>query len=52
MLFSGNPCWPAGMVFFLHCVVADSGRGVAMSLGCTCLVTGSEEKICLRGLWT
>lgn len=45
MLFSGNPV-PAqpGMVFFLHCIVTDSERGVAMSLGRTCLVTetGSE----------
>ena len=40
MLFSGNtvPAEP-GMVFFLHCVVADSERGVAMSLGRTFLVT-------------
>jgi Xaa-Pro dipeptidase len=46
MLFSGNPV-PAepGMVFFLHCVVADSGRGVAMSLGHTCLVTGSGREV-------
>src|SRR5829696_8867215 len=46
MLFSGNPV-PAepGMVFFLHCVVADSGRGVAMSLGRTCLVTGSGREV-------
>ena len=46
MLFSGNPV-PAepGMVFFLHCVVADSGRGVAMSLGRTCLVTRSGREI-------
>ena len=37
MLFSGNPVLAEpGMVFFLHCVVADSGRGVAMSLGRTC----------------
>jgi hypothetical protein len=33
------------MVFFLHCVVADSGRGVAMSLGRTCLVTGSGREV-------
>ncbi len=46
MLFSGNnvPAEP-GMVYFLHCVVADSGRGVAMSLGRTCLVTESGREI-------
>jgi Xaa-Pro dipeptidase len=46
MLFSGNtvPAEP-GMVFFLHCIVADSDRGVAMSLGRTCLVTGAGREI-------
>jgi Xaa-Pro dipeptidase len=46
MLFSGNPV-PAepGMVFFLHCVVADSDRGVAMSLGRTCLVTEAGREV-------
>ena len=46
MLFSGNsvPAEP-GMVFFLHCVVADSGRGVAMSLGRTCLVTEAGREV-------
>jgi Xaa-Pro dipeptidase len=46
MLFSGNsvPAEP-GMVFFLHCVVADSGRGVAMSLGRTCLVTETGREV-------
>jgi Xaa-Pro dipeptidase len=46
MLFSGNrvPAEP-GMVFFLHCVVADSDRGVAMSLGRTCLVTGTGREV-------
>jgi Xaa-Pro dipeptidase len=46
MLFSGNPV-PAepGMVFFLHCIVVDSERGVAMSLGRTCLVTGAGREI-------
>jgi Xaa-Pro dipeptidase len=40
MLFSGNTVLAEpGMVFFLHCIVADSGRSVAMSLGHTCLVT-------------
>src|SRR5215204_2977208 len=46
MLFSGNPVLgEPGMVFFLHCVVADSGRGVAMSLGRTCLVTGAGREV-------
>jgi Xaa-Pro dipeptidase len=46
MLFSGNPV-PAqpGMVFFLHCIVTDSDRGVAMSLGRTCLVTETGSEI-------
>jgi Xaa-Pro dipeptidase len=46
MLFSGNtvPAEP-GMVFFLHCVVADSDRGVAMSLGRTCLVTDEGREV-------
>jgi Xaa-Pro dipeptidase len=46
MLFSGNPA-PAqpGMVFFLHCIVTDSDRGVAMSLGRTCLVTETGSEI-------
>ena len=46
MLFSGNsvPAEP-GMVFFLHCIVADSGRGVAMSLGRTCLVTETGREV-------
>src|ERR671916_3538817 len=46
MLFSGNPVLAEpGMVFFLHCVVADSGRGVAMSLGRTCLVTPAGREV-------
>ena len=52
MLFSSNPV-PAepGMVFFLHCVVVDSERGVAMSLGRTCLVTGAgRESLSTRPL--
>jgi Xaa-Pro dipeptidase len=52
MLFSGNlvPAEP-GMVFFLHCVVVDSERGVAMSLGRTCLVTGAgRESLSTRPL--
>ena len=46
MLYAGNPV-PAepGMVFFLHCIVVDSERGVAMSLGRTCLVTVAGREI-------
>lgn len=46
MLFSGNTTQAEpGMVFFLHCIVADSGRGVAMSLGHTCLVTDAGREV-------
>ena len=46
MLYAGNPVHAApGMVFFLHCIVADSGRGVAMSLGRTCLVTDAGREV-------
>jgi Xaa-Pro dipeptidase len=46
MLFSGNTVLAEpGMVFFLHCIVADSRRGVAMSLGWTCLVTGDGKEV-------
>ncbi len=46
MLFSGNTVLAeAGMVFFLHCIVADSGRGVAMTLGHTCLVTENGREV-------
>ncbi len=46
MLFSGNSVQAEpGMVFFLHCIVADSGRGVAMSLGRTCLVTEAGREV-------
>jgi Xaa-Pro dipeptidase len=46
MLFSGNSVSAEpGMVFFLHCIVVDSGRGVAMSLGHTCLVTGAGREV-------
>jgi Xaa-Pro dipeptidase len=46
MLYSGNstPAEP-GMVFFLHCIVTGSDRGVAMSLGRTCLVTGGGREV-------
>lgn len=46
MLYSGNPVLAEpGMVFFLHCIVTDSDRGVAMSLGHTCLVTEDGREI-------
>ncbi len=46
MLYSGNPVLAEpGMVFFLHCIVTDSDRGVAMSLGYTCLVTEDGREI-------
>ena len=46
MLFSGNTVLAEeGMVFFLHCIVADSENGVAMSLGHTCLVTGNGRQV-------
>jgi hypothetical protein len=44
MLFSGNTVLAEpGMVFFLHCMVADSENGLALSLGCICLVTGRRR---------
>ena len=46
MLFSGNPVLAEpGNVFFLHCIVVDSDRGVAMSLGRTCLVTETCREV-------
>ena len=46
MLYSGNPVLAEpGMVFFLHCIVTDSGSGVAMSLGYTCLVTDTGREV-------
>ena len=46
MLYSGNPVLAEpGMVFFLHCIVTDSDRGVAMSLGYTCLVTDTGREV-------
>ena len=46
MLFSGNTVLAEpGMVIFLHCIVADSEAGVAMSLGHTCLVTGNGREV-------
>ncbi len=49
MLFSGNPVLAEpGNVFFLHCIVVDSDRGVAMSLGRTCLVTETGREVLSR----
>ena len=46
MLYSGNPTLAEpGMVYFLHCVAADSDRGIAMSLGYTCLVTDDGREV-------
>jgi Xaa-Pro dipeptidase len=46
MLYSGNPVLAEpGMVFFLHCIVTDSDREVAMSLGYTCLVTARGREV-------
>jgi Xaa-Pro dipeptidase len=46
MLFSGNTVLAEpGMVFFLHCIITDSENGVAMSLGHTCLVTGTGREV-------
>ena len=46
MLFSGNTVLAEpGMVFFLHCIVADSENSVAMSLGHTCLVTENGREV-------
>ena len=46
MLYSGNPVLAEpGMVFFLHCIVTDSDRGVAMSMGYTCLVTEDGREV-------
>lgn len=46
MLYAGNPVEAKpGMVLFLHCIVTDSDRGVAMSLGRTCLVTETGREV-------
>ena len=46
MLYEGNSVYAEpGMVFFLHCIVTDSDRGVAMSLGRTCLVTETGREV-------
>jgi Xaa-Pro dipeptidase len=42
MLYAGNPTLAApGMVLFMHVILADSGRNLAMSLGHTVLVHDS-----------
>ncbi len=46
MLYEGNSVLTQpGMTFFLHCIVTDSDRGVAMSLGRTCLVTETGHEV-------
>lgn len=46
MLYAGNSIEAEpGMVFFLHCIVTDSDRGAAMSLGRTCLVTETGREV-------
>ena len=46
MLFSGNSVLAEpGNVFFLHCIVVDSDREVAMSLGRSCLVTETGREV-------
>ncbi len=46
MLYSGSPVLAEpGMVFFLHCIVTNSDRGVAMSMGRTCLVTDDGREV-------
>lgn len=45
-LYEGNTVLAEpGMVFFLHCIVADSDRGIAMSLGRTSLVTEAGREV-------
>jgi Xaa-Pro dipeptidase len=49
MLFSTNPVVAEpGNVFFLHCVVLDSERGLAMSVGRSCLVTETGREVLSR----
>jgi Xaa-Pro dipeptidase len=46
MLYSGNSILvEPGNVFFLHCIVVDSDRGVAISSGRTCLVTETGREV-------
>lgn len=49
MLYSTNSVLAEpGNVFFLHCVVLDSDRSLAMSLGRTCYVTESGREVLSR----
>ena len=46
MLYGGNPVEMApGMVFFVHIIIFDSERGLAMTLGRTSLVTESGAEV-------
>jgi Xaa-Pro aminopeptidase len=46
MLFSGNRVQAEpGMIFFLHCIVVNSGLGVAMTAGHTCIVTETGREV-------
>ena len=47
MLYHGNPYEAqAGMVFFIHIIIFDASRGLAMTLGRTSLVqTGGAEPL-------
>lgn len=49
MLYSGNPM-PAepGMVLFLHAILADAERNLAMSLGHTITITGTGNEVLSR----
>jgi len=49
MLYLGNPLPAApGMVLFLHAILADAEKGLAMSLGYTLLVTESGAEVLSR----
>ncbi len=51
MIYSGNPMLARpGMVLFLHAILVDAPRNLAMSLGHTILITesGSEALSRLR----
>jgi Xaa-Pro dipeptidase len=46
MLYGGNPVEVTpGMVFFVHIIIFDSERGLAMSLGRTSLVTDGGAEV-------
>ena len=49
MLYSGNPLPAApGMVLFLHAILIDAGRNLAMSLGHTILLTPTGAEVLSR----